>query len=168
MGRIVINKTDAGQKVLLDTNEEGVTGGYFDSEEVWHEFGGGGETEDLLQTLEVTNNTNYNISIYSNRISTVDNKSVCNTTAVIRPSATSSLLFPFGANSVEGIIIATRVNLASSANVSMLSATLTVDGQVTSSTLIPTAQLDTANYKALYFFAHATRGNKTTLVFNYS
>lgn len=38
MGKIVINKTDAGQKVLLDTAEEGVTGGYFDKQEQWHEF----------------------------------------------------------------------------------------------------------------------------------
>lgn len=42
MGKIVINKTDTGQKVLLDTTNEGVTGGYFDKQEVWHDFGGGG------------------------------------------------------------------------------------------------------------------------------
>lgn len=41
MGKIVANPTDAGQAVILTTTEEGVTGGYFDREGVWHEFGGG-------------------------------------------------------------------------------------------------------------------------------
>lgn len=168
MGRTVINETENKQTVILNDSPEGVEGGYFDSEEVWHEFGSGGRTEDLLQTLEVTNNTNYNISFYSNKISTIDNKSVYSGTTLLRPSETSSLLFPFSNNSVEGITIIARGGIASSANVSMLSATLTVDGQVTSSTLIPTTQLDTSAFKAFYFFATYRSGDTINLVFNYS
>lgn len=42
MGKIVANPTDSGQAVILTTTEEGVTGGYFDKQGEWHEFGGGG------------------------------------------------------------------------------------------------------------------------------
>ena len=41
MGRSVINKTENKQTVILNDSPEGVEGGYFDSEEVWHEFATG-------------------------------------------------------------------------------------------------------------------------------
>ena len=164
-----ITVKSSGNTIKLQSTPEEVTGGYFDSEEVWHEFGGGGETEDLFQTLEVTNNTNYNISIYGNNVSTEDNKSVYSNATLIRPSQTTSLLFPFADNAVSGITIATRVGIATAADVSMLSATLTVDEEVRTSTLIATPQLNTSAYKALYFFARFTGGGNTaTLEFNYS
>lgn len=41
MGRIVINKTENGQTVILNDTSQEVSGGYFDKEMEWHEFGGG-------------------------------------------------------------------------------------------------------------------------------
>lgn len=64
MGKIVINKTDAGQKILLDSNEEGVTGGYYDRQEVWHEFGGGGSAE-ILPALTITFKNRVGQSVYA-------------------------------------------------------------------------------------------------------
>lgn len=52
-------------KVLLQSSDEGVTGGYFDSAEVWHEFGsGGGEgVKNPTVTINLIGNTTnrYNI-----------------------------------------------------------------------------------------------------------
>lgn len=40
-------------KVLLQSSEDGVTGGYYDTDEVWHEFGEGGvSTMGLTPVLE--------------------------------------------------------------------------------------------------------------------
>lgn len=41
-GKIFINETADKQKVELTTGADGVTGGYYDPEGVWHDFGGGG------------------------------------------------------------------------------------------------------------------------------
>ena len=55
MGRTVINETENKQTIILNDSTEGVEGGYFDSEEVWHEFGGGGgETPSIQPTLTIT------------------------------------------------------------------------------------------------------------------
>lgn len=40
MGRIVINKTENGQTVILNDTAQEVSGGYFDSTMNWHELGG--------------------------------------------------------------------------------------------------------------------------------
>ena len=39
MGRIVINETENKQTIILNDSQEGVEGGYYDSQEQWHEFG---------------------------------------------------------------------------------------------------------------------------------
>lgn len=43
MGRIVINRTENDQTVILNDTPEGVSGGYFDRDMVWNELGGGEE-----------------------------------------------------------------------------------------------------------------------------
>lgn len=48
MGNIIINKTANNQVIILESNSSGVSGGYYDPDEVWHEFGsgeGGGSME---------------------------------------------------------------------------------------------------------------------------
>lgn len=40
MGTIVINQTDCKQNVVLQSSADGITGGYYDAEGVWHEIGG--------------------------------------------------------------------------------------------------------------------------------
>lgn len=48
MGKVIINETDHKQKIVLVTSEVGVTGGFYDPEGEWHDFGsgeGGGSME---------------------------------------------------------------------------------------------------------------------------
>lgn len=40
MGRIVINQTENKQTVILNDSPEGVEGGYFDADMIWHDLGG--------------------------------------------------------------------------------------------------------------------------------
>ena len=47
MGRIVINETENKQTVILNDSPAGVEGGYFDSQMVWHEMGGGSDTPEI-------------------------------------------------------------------------------------------------------------------------
>lgn len=48
----------SGNTIKLESTPEEVTGGYFDSEEVWHEFGGGGsEINTPIITITVVDNT---------------------------------------------------------------------------------------------------------------
>lgn len=67
MGKIVENPTDAGQAVILTTTEERVTGGYFDREGVWHEFGSGGGSgvNNPEATIKVVNNTGGGFPFYA-------------------------------------------------------------------------------------------------------
>ena len=51
-------------KVLLQTSENGVAGGYYDGDEVWHEFGGGGEEPNFNQ-VKIVNSTNSRVRIPS-------------------------------------------------------------------------------------------------------
>lgn len=63
MGRTVINETENKQTVILNDSPEGVEGGYFDDEMVWHELGGGDEPQALVTTerdLVVYNALNIN------------------------------------------------------------------------------------------------------------
>lgn len=39
MGTIVINQTDCKQNVVLTSSLDGISGGYYDAEGVWHEMG---------------------------------------------------------------------------------------------------------------------------------
>lgn len=48
MGVIVINQTDAKQSIVLESTPEGVTGGYYDADGVWHEFGGSSSEKTLI------------------------------------------------------------------------------------------------------------------------
>lgn len=41
MGRTVINQTENKQTIILNDSPEGVTGGYFDADMVWHDVGSG-------------------------------------------------------------------------------------------------------------------------------
>lgn len=50
-------------KVSLQSSEDGVTGGYYDGEGTYHEFGGGGGTITPLLSVKVINNTNSTISV---------------------------------------------------------------------------------------------------------
>lgn len=51
-GKIFINETADKQKVELTTGADGVTGGYYDHDGVWHEFEGGGNS--LQPVLHLT------------------------------------------------------------------------------------------------------------------
>lgn len=54
MGRTVINETENKQTIILNDSPEGVEGGYFDEEMVWHEFGG--ESQFVHVTINVDGN----------------------------------------------------------------------------------------------------------------
>lgn len=63
MGRIVINKTENGQTVILNDTAQEVNGGYFDKEMEWHEFGDSG-SEFINVTVSVTEtSTHSNIQL---------------------------------------------------------------------------------------------------------
>lgn len=53
-GKIFINETADKQKIELTTGADGVTGGYYDPEGVWHDFGGGGGGSNIQPLLTIT------------------------------------------------------------------------------------------------------------------
>lgn len=53
-GKIFINETADKQKVELTTGSLGVTGGYYDPEGVWHDFGGGGSNLQPILHMTIT------------------------------------------------------------------------------------------------------------------
>ena len=53
MGRTVINETENKQTVILNDSPEGISGGFFDANMVWHALGGSGDT----YPVEITTDT---------------------------------------------------------------------------------------------------------------
>lgn len=59
-GKIFINETADKQKVELTTGADGVTGGYYDPDGVWHDFGGGSSNARTFFINTITNSAESN------------------------------------------------------------------------------------------------------------
>ena len=54
MGTIVINQTDCKQNVVLQSSQDGISGGYYDAAGVWHEIGAGTEIPEITPVIGKT------------------------------------------------------------------------------------------------------------------
>lgn len=76
MGRTVINETENKQTVILNDSPEGIEGGYFDEDMVWHEFGGGGEVTPILTISVQNDDTDYPYTFGESTLPIMENNNV--------------------------------------------------------------------------------------------